>query len=99
MPILDLNVPEFQRSLVALDKHERHAVISALGKLLLLDWPTLYAHAGFNWEQIKEPERGGPQGESIYSLRVTQKMRLVGFRKGEALVLLSIHPDHDSAYS
>ena len=94
-----MNVPEFQQQLVALDKHERHAVISTIGKLLALDWPTLYAHTGLNWEQIKESDAAGPDGTALYSLRATQKMRLVGFRKGDSLVLLSIHPDHDSAYS
>ncbi len=94
-----MNVPEFQQQLVALDKNERHAVISTIGKLLVMDWPTVYAHTGLNWEQIKEKETGGPNGEALYSLRATQKMRLLGFRKGEALVLLSIHPDHDSAYA
>ncbi|MFC3861773.1 hypothetical protein ACFOPQ_13480 [Deinococcus antarcticus] len=98
MPVLDLNNPEFQRQLVALDKHERHAVISAIGKLLTLDWHALHRHSGFNWEEIKEREVRGPNGETLNSLRVTQKMRLVGYRNGHTLVLLSLHPDHDSAY-
>ena len=43
--------------------------------------------------------RSGPGDQRIYSLRVTQRVRAVGFRDGLYLRLLSLHPDHDSAYS
>ena len=97
MPRLDLNIPEFQANLFALTKDERHAVINTLSRLLSLSWPELYQHPGLNWERIHNTT--GPSGQALYSLRVTQKMRLTAWREGEALRLLSIHPDHDSAYS
>ena len=97
MPQLDLNNPAFQWQMVELEKAERHALISTFRKLLSLEWDELYTHPGLNWEAVKDVE--GPQGQTLYSLRVTQKMRLLGWRDGDLLRLLSIHPDHDSAYS
>ena len=97
MPQLDLNDPEFQRQMVELEKNDRHALISTFRKLLPLSWDELYAHIGLNWEEIVSVE--GPTGQTLYSMRVTQKVRLVGWREGDILRLLSIHPDHDSAYS
>jgi hypothetical protein len=34
----------------------------------------------------------------LYSLRVSKRMRMIGYRDGGWLRILSIHPDHDSAY-
>lgn len=96
MPSLDLNNPEFQRQLFDLEKQERHLVLNTLGRLLGMDWETVYKHSGLNWEQIHS--LSGPQGQILYSLRVTQKMRAVAWREGEVLRLLSLHADHDSAY-
>lgn len=97
MPLrLDLNIPDFQQDLFALDKHERHAVLTTLARLAAMEWEEVYAHTGLNWEKIKSLV--GPEGQSLYSLRSGQKMRLVAWREGNVLRLLSIHPDHDSAY-
>jgi len=37
-------------------------------------------------------------GSSLYSPRVTRKMRATVRREGEYLEFLTFHPDHDSAY-
>ena len=97
MPHLDLNNPDFQEMLFALEKVERHAVMNTLGRLLPMTWAEVHAHSGLNWEQIHS--LSGPSGQTLYSLRANQKIRLVGWREGNVLRLLSIHPDHDSAYS
>ena len=91
MPQLDLNDSDFQLQMVELEKNDRHALISTFRKLLALNWDELYAHPGLNWEEIKDVT--GPAGQTLYSMRVTQKVRLVGWREGELLRLLSIHPD------
>ncbi|MPZ21119.1 MAG: hypothetical protein GEV06_24950 [Luteitalea sp.] len=33
-----------------------------------------------------------------FSVRVSQRIRAVAFRDGDFLRLISLHPDHDSAY-
>jgi len=48
------------------------------------------------WELIQS--RQGPQGERLYSLRVSRSCRAVAWREGDWLRFLSLHPDHDSAY-
>lgn len=93
---LDLNNPVFLQHLFALGKDERHILIDTLEKLSRLDWQMLYRSAGFKWELISSVT--GPQGQRIYSLRASQKMRVLAWREGDILRLLSIHPDHDSAY-
>jgi hypothetical protein len=37
--------------------------------------------------------------ERLYSMRISRGCRAVAWRDGEWLRLLSLHPDHDSAYS
>lgn len=93
---LDLNVPTFQRDLFALEKAERHAVLNTLARLYGLDWETLYRAPGLNWEKVRS--QAGPGGETLYTLRVSQKVRLLCTRTGDTLHCISIHPDHDSAY-
>ena len=61
-----------------------------------MDGEQLYRDRGFRWEAILW--RKGPAGQRTYSLRITQRMRALAYRKGDFLWLLSIHADHDSAY-
>lgn len=93
---LDLNSPEFQDDLFSLQAPEILAVISMLRRLSQLEWNQVYRDRGLRWEAITS--RTGPKGHRLYSLRVTVKMRAVGYREGDYLRLLSLHPDHDSAY-
>jgi len=91
MPLeLDLNHPTFQRQLVALEKLEVLDVIRTLRKLMQLEWSQLYMDQGIKWECISS--------QDFYTLRASQKMRIAARREGNILRLLSIHPDHDSAY-
>jgi hypothetical protein len=94
--LLDLNYPEFQEGLFALEKEELASLFATLRKIRKLDWSQLYADGGLRWEAILS--RLGPGGRRIYSFRVTKRNRVVAFREGDTLRLLSIHPDHDSAY-
>lgn len=93
---LDLNSPEFQDVLFALEATELKPVVAALRRLKDLDWNTLYRHTGFKWEAIEHLK--APNGANVYSLRFSQKIRAIAFRDGDFLRLISLHPDHDSAY-
>ncbi|HET7371468.1 MAG TPA: hypothetical protein VFK45_11585 [Gammaproteobacteria bacterium] len=93
---LDLNNPEFQSQLFNLQKHEQRAVLNGLRKLARMTWPQVYRDKGLKWEQIHS--RTGPQGRTLYSLRLGKAFRVVAWREEEWLRLLTLHPDHDSAY-
>ena len=93
---LDLNSPEVQDVFFRLAVAEMKQVAASLARLRELDWNTLYRHTGYNWELLDHVK--GPGGAKVYSLRLSQKIRAVGFRDGEFLRLVSLHPDHDSAY-
>jgi hypothetical protein len=92
---LDLNSPEFQTQFFALERTMLSQVVEVLDRLRKLAWIDVYRSSGLKWEKIG---RTAPNGEPLYSLRITQKVRAVGFREGDYLRLVSLHPDHDSAY-
>ena len=93
---LDLNSPEFQDVLFRLESSDLKQVIASLRRLHELDWNSLYRHGGFHWEAIEHFK--APNGAKVYSLRLSQRIRALAFRDGDFLRLLSLHPDHDSAY-
>ncbi len=94
---LDLNSPEFQDVFFRLQANELKQVIASLRRLRGLDWNGLYRHTGFRWEAIEHVK--APNGAQVYSLRLSQRIRAVAFRDGDFLRLISLHPDHDSAYA
>lgn len=93
---LDLNSPEFQDVFFRLEAAELKQVVASLRRLTELDWNSLYRHAGFQWEAVRHIK--APNGAIAYSLRLSQKIRALAYRDGAFLRLLSLHPDHDSAY-
>lgn len=94
---LDLNNPEFQANLLSLDKPEAWAVLKTLRLLQSMTWEQVQASKGLHWELIQS--RQGPNDQRLYSLRISRGCRAVAWRQGPWLRLLSLHPDHDSAYS
>lgn len=94
---LDLNSPEFQDVFFRLRANELKQVIASLRRLRGLDWNGLYRHMGCRWEVIEHVK--APNGAQAYSLRLSQRIRAVAFRDGDFLRLISLHPDHDSAYA
>ena len=80
-----------------LESGELRQVVAGLRRLLGLQWNDLYRHTGFHWEAIEHLR--APNGAKICSFRLSQKIRAVGYRDGEFLRLVSLHPDHDSAYN
>ena len=93
---LDLNSPEFQDVFVRLNAEDLKQVVASLRRLRELDWNGLYRHTGFRWEAIEHLT--APNTAKVYSLRLSQRIRAVAFRDGNFLRLISLHPDHDSAY-
>ena len=98
---LDLNNPEFQANLLAMEKSDARqletvAVLKTLRLLQAMTWEQLQSSKGLRWELIQS--RQGPAGERLYSLRISRSCRAVAWRDGHWLRLLSLHPDHDSAY-
>ena len=94
---LDLNSPEFQDVFFRLEAADLKQVVVSLRRLRDLDWNGLYRHTGFRWEAIEHLK--APTGANVYSLRLSQRIRAIAFRDGAFLRLLSLHPDHDSAYA
>jgi hypothetical protein len=92
---LDLNSPEFQSVFFRLEADDLRQVMAGLRRLRELDWPTLYNHTGFRWEAIGHLQAGGA---TVYSPRLSQRIRAIALRGGSFLRLISLHPEHDSAY-
>ena len=93
---LDLNNPVFQKTLFTLEKEQQRAVLTTLRKLSAMSWTQVYRDSGLKWELISS--RTGPREEKIYSLRMGKGFRALAYREEEWMRLLSLHPDHDSAY-
>lgn len=54
---------------------------------------------GLKWEAIAQSPVPKPTGvDTIYSLRISQSSRAIGFRNGGTMVLIWFSPDHDATY-
>ena len=93
---LDLNNPVFLRNLFDLSKEQQRQVLTTLRKLFEMTWDQVYADGGLNWEAIVS--QVGPNGGRLYSIRMGKGFRAVAYRQEDWLRILSLHPDHDSAY-
>lgn len=78
---LDLNNPEWQANLLALPKEEAWAVLKTLRLLQAMDWLELQRSKGLRWELIQS--RQGPEGQRLYSMRISRSCRAVGWRDGD----------------
>jgi hypothetical protein len=93
---LDLNNPIFQRTLFNMAKDHQRMVLNTLKKLSCMTWAQVYSDRGLKWEMILSKK--GPGDSRLYTFRIGKGFRCVGFRDGLWLRLLTLHPDHDSAY-
>lgn len=93
---LDLNNPEFLGQWFSLEQQERNEFFTTLKKLRAMTWEQVYGDNGLRWERLLS--RQGTEGEALYTIRVTVKFRAVARRDGDWMRLLTLHPDHDSAY-
>ena len=94
--LLDLNSPAFQETLFSLELPELRQVFGSLRRLRDQGWQAVYSHTGFQWEAIDHIQT--PNGSRAYSIRLSQRIRAIAYREGDYLRLVSLHPDHDSAY-
>lgn len=94
--LLDLNNPVFQEDLFSLEKEETVRLIGAFRKVKQLAWPEIYKDKGLRWELVQSISC--PDGQRLYTIRITQGFRAVVYREGQFMRFLSLHPDHDSAY-
>jgi hypothetical protein len=93
---LDLNNPQFQEDLFTLTKEQQTSVLGTLRKLARMTWEQVYRDPGLKWEALIS--RAGSGGSRLYSLRIGKGFRAIAYRDREWLRILSLHPDHDSAY-
>jgi hypothetical protein len=93
---LDLNSPVFQRALFNLTKNDQRNILNTFKKLANMTWRQIYSDRGLKWETILSQK--GPKGCRLYTFRISKGFRAIGYRDGGWLRILSLHPDHDSAY-
>jgi hypothetical protein len=93
---LDLNDSEFQEDLFGLPKLQQTSVLATLKKLSRMTWDQVYRDPGLKWEAINS--QTGPHQGRLYSFRLGKGFRAVAYREEHWLKMLSLHPDHDSAY-
>jgi hypothetical protein len=90
--------PAFDEAVMAAELPIRKAAAKMLQTLQALDLPQLWTHPGLNFEKLHgmiEPT----SGQQLYSLRVTGSSRAIAcLLQGPALVLVSLHIQHDKAY-
>lgn len=65
-------------------------------KSVQMAWQQIYRNKGLNAEKIKS--HPGPVGQSLYSFRISRRIRGVAYRHGDFMRVLTVHEDHDSAY-
>jgi hypothetical protein len=93
---LDLNNPVFQRQWFALPKEAQWRVLGTLRKLAGMTWGQAYQDRGLRWEVVHT--RPGLHGGRLYSFRISRGFRGLAYREAPWMRLLSLHPDHDTAY-
>ncbi|MBT3388648.1 MAG: hypothetical protein HN417_12000 [Desulfobacula sp.] len=93
---LDLNNPVFQRNLFNLGKNDQRNILNTCKKLTKMTWQQLYSDQGLKWEVILSKK--GPEGYRLYTFQIGKGFRASGYRERLWLRILSLHPDHDSAY-
>ncbi len=95
--LLDLNNPVFQDDLLSLSKEEAARVLAVLRKIKKLQWSQVYRDKGLHWELVQS--KTGPEGARLYTIRLSDRFRALAYREGQFMRFLSLHPDHDAAYS
>ena len=94
---LDLNSPEFLEVFLRLESADLAQVAGTLDQIRKMDWSNVYASKGLRWEAIEHLKAKDGKA-TVYSVRLSQKIRGLAFREGEFMRFISLHPDHDSAY-
>jgi hypothetical protein len=101
---VDINFPRFLEEFEALESTEADLLLKTLSRIERMTWSDVYRTStktagdkrGINFEPLDKEIEGGPR---IATIRVTAKFRARVCREGRKMRLISLHPDHDSAYS
>ncbi|MBC7660831.1 MAG: hypothetical protein H7249_14130 [Chitinophagaceae bacterium] len=101
---VDINFPRFLEEFENLELSEADLLLKTLARIELMTWNDVYRSStkspgdkrGINFEPLDKNTEGGPR---IATIRVTGKFRARVCREGRKMRLISLHPDHDSAYS
>lgn len=94
--LLDLNNPDFQKEWFSLQKNEFGASRNTMKKIAGMDWNQVYHDKGLKWEKIQSVKTA--KGRELFTIRLSKKLRAVVHRKGDFMIFVSLHPDHDSSY-
>ena len=100
--LLDLNNPEFLKSLFALEKNDKIQLFKQLEKISKLAWVDVQRDPGLMWEKIHPIpvllQRYLLDGKirTLCSIRLTQAKRAVVLREGDYMRFLALPRDHDS---
>lgn len=90
--------PAFDTAVMAAELPVRKAAARLVRLLITLDVPGLWSHPGLNFEKLHgmiDPL----SGLQMYSLRLTASARAITcLLSGPAIVLVSLHVQHDKAY-
>lgn len=91
--------PRFNEEVMASELPVRSAVTKTVRLLhSFSDVSQLWKHHGLNFEKL-HGYIDQETGEQLYSIRITQSARaLTCLLNGPAIVLVSLHPDHDKTY-
>lgn len=81
-----------------LNKQEIELFISYAKKIEKLSWQEIYQHRGLNYEKIdslKTPDYLDSE-VSLYSMRVSQKFRILGYRSYEFFYIVWFDNNHET---
>jgi hypothetical protein len=99
-----LEFPGFIDDLKDLENTDLDSLFKAVEKINQMTWAQILATSskgagkrGLNWEVL--PDQKTASGKAIASIRITKKSRARVARDGVFMRFISLHPDHDSAYS
>ena len=90
--------PAFDAAVLAAEQPVRKAAARLVRLLVTLDVPGMWSHSGLNFENL-HGMTDPLSGLQMYSLRVTGSARAITcLLSGPAIVLVSLHVQHDRAY-
>ena len=100
----DLEFPPLQIELKNLEPLQLDQFFNCIEKIKKMTWAQIYATSskgagkrGINWGVIAH-QKTASDGV-VASIRISEKFRVRVTRDGVFMRFISVHPDHDSAYS
>lgn len=99
---VDINFPRFLEEFEELETREADQLLKTLSRIERMTWNDIYRSSsktagekrGINYEPLASDD-----DQRIATIRVTLRFRARVCREGAKMILISLHPDHDSAYT